>query len=88
MLRKHLDGLLAYFRHWITNAATEGLNSKIQAIKAARQRISKLRQNSVLLRPAGHATTNGPLKPAKNQKMDTFWLTTTDIQNRDGLRCC
>lgn len=35
MLKKHLDGLLAYFRHWITNAATEGLNSKIQAIKAA-----------------------------------------------------
>jgi transposase len=35
MLKKHLDGLLAYFRHWITNAATEGLNSKIQQIKAA-----------------------------------------------------
>lgn len=35
MLRKHLDGLLAYFRHWITNAAVEGLNSKIQAIKSA-----------------------------------------------------
>jgi transposase len=35
MLKKHLAGLLAYFRHWITNAATEGLNSKIQAIKAA-----------------------------------------------------
>ena len=35
MLKKHLHGLLAYFRHWITNAATEGLNSKIQTIKAA-----------------------------------------------------
>ena len=35
MLKKHLQGLLAYFRHWITNAATEGLNSKIQAVKAA-----------------------------------------------------
>jgi len=35
MLKKHLKGLLAYFRHWITNAATEGLNSKIQAVKAA-----------------------------------------------------
>lgn len=35
MLKRHLDGLLAYFRHWITNAATEGFNSRIQAIKAA-----------------------------------------------------
>jgi transposase len=35
MLKKYLEGLLGYFRHWITNAATEGLNSKIQAIKAA-----------------------------------------------------
>jgi transposase len=35
MLKKHLTGLLAYFRHRITNAATEGLNSKIQAIKSA-----------------------------------------------------
>ena len=35
MLRKHLYGLLAYFRHWITNAAVEWLNSKIQTIKSA-----------------------------------------------------
>lgn len=35
MLKRHLPGLLAYFRHRITNAATEGLNSKIQAIKSA-----------------------------------------------------
>lgn len=35
MLKRHIDGLLAYFRHWITNAATEGFNSRIQAIKAA-----------------------------------------------------
>ena len=35
MLKKHLAGLLTYFRRWITGAATEGLNSKIQAIKAA-----------------------------------------------------
>ena len=33
MLRRQLHGLLAYFRHWITNAAVEGLDSKIQAIK-------------------------------------------------------
>ena len=35
MLKKHLSGLLSYFRHRITNGATEGFNSKIQAIKAA-----------------------------------------------------
>jgi len=33
-LKRHLQGLLAYIKHKITNAATEGLNSKIQSIKA------------------------------------------------------
>jgi transposase len=32
-LRRHLPTLLAYFTHRITNAVSEGLNSKIQAIK-------------------------------------------------------
>jgi transposase len=35
MLKRHLAGLLSYFRHWITNAASEGLNSRIQSIKAS-----------------------------------------------------
>jgi transposase len=35
MLKRHLAGLLSYFRHWITNAVSEGLNSKIQSIKAS-----------------------------------------------------
>jgi transposase len=34
-LRKHLSGLLAYQRYRITNALSEGFNSKIQALKAA-----------------------------------------------------
>jgi transposase len=33
-LKRHLDGLLAYIDHPITNAVTEGLNSKIQTLKA------------------------------------------------------
>jgi transposase len=33
-LKRHLPGLLAYFRHRVTNAATEGLNSVIQSIKS------------------------------------------------------
>lgn len=33
-LKRHLNGLLAYTTHRITNAVTEGLNSKIQTIKA------------------------------------------------------
>jgi len=33
MLRRHLPSLLSYFSHRITNATSEGLNSKIQAIK-------------------------------------------------------
>jgi len=33
-LKNHLLGLLNYFLHPITNAMSEGFNSKIQAIKA------------------------------------------------------
>lgn len=35
MLKRHLENLLTYLRHHITNAVTEGLNSKIQSIKSA-----------------------------------------------------
>ena len=35
MLKRHLDNLLTYLEHRITNAVTEGLNSKIQSLKAA-----------------------------------------------------
>lgn len=34
MLRNHLNGLLNYFDHRITNAHAEGFNSKIQSLKA------------------------------------------------------
>jgi transposase len=34
MINRHLDNILTYFRHRITNAVSEGLNSKIQSIKA------------------------------------------------------
>ena len=33
MLRKHLDNIVTYCRHRITNAVAEGLNSKIMSIK-------------------------------------------------------
>ena len=33
-LKDHLLGLLNYFAHPVTNALTEGFNSRIQAIKA------------------------------------------------------
>ena len=33
-LKRHLTGLLAHCAHQITNAVTEGLNSKIQAVKS------------------------------------------------------
>jgi len=35
MLKRHLANILTYFRHRITNAVTEGLNSRIQSIKAS-----------------------------------------------------
>ena len=33
-LKKHLEGLPNYFEHRITNAASESINSRIQALKA------------------------------------------------------
>ncbi len=35
LLKRHLDNLLTYLEHRITNAVTEGLNSKIQSLKSA-----------------------------------------------------
>ena len=35
MLKRHLSGLLSYVTHRITNAASQGFNSKIQSIKSA-----------------------------------------------------
>ena len=35
MLKRHLENLLTYLKHRITNAVTEDLNSKIQSIKSA-----------------------------------------------------
>ena len=37
MLSDHLDGLLNFTLSPITNAVTEGFNSKIQSLKAARR---------------------------------------------------
>ena len=33
-LQRHFENIITYLRHPITNAVSEGLNSKIQAIKA------------------------------------------------------
>jgi transposase len=35
ILKRHLDNILTYLKHRITNAVAEGLNSKIQQIKSA-----------------------------------------------------
>ncbi len=34
-MRAYVDNLLTYLKHHITNAVTEGLNSKIQCLKSA-----------------------------------------------------
>jgi transposase len=34
ILRRHIDNILTYFKHPVTNAMSEGLNSKIQKIKS------------------------------------------------------
>ncbi len=35
MIHRHLENLLTYCRHKITNAVNEGLNSRVQSIKSA-----------------------------------------------------
>ena len=35
MLKRHYDGLIAYLKYRITNAVSEGINSKIQSIKSS-----------------------------------------------------
>ena len=35
MLKRHLPNILNYFKHFVTNATSEGFNSSIQAIKSA-----------------------------------------------------
>jgi transposase len=35
MIKSHIGNLLTYFKHWITNAVSEGLNSRIQSLKSA-----------------------------------------------------
>ena len=37
-LKRHLEGIMTYLDHHITNAVSEGLNSKIQSIKANARR--------------------------------------------------
>jgi len=34
MLKRHLGNILTYFRHSITNAMSEGFNSRIQSINS------------------------------------------------------
>ena len=34
MLKTHLPGLMNYFNHYVTNALSEGFNSKILSIKS------------------------------------------------------
>ena len=35
LLKRHINNILNYFKHWVTNAVSEGLNSKIQMLKAS-----------------------------------------------------
>lgn len=55
MLKVHLDRLLSYFRHPITNAVSEGFNSRIQSIKHAARGFRSIRnyRNRILFTCGG-----------------------------------
>jgi len=37
LLEHHINNILNYFKHWVTNAVLENLNSKIQMLKISIQ---------------------------------------------------
>jgi len=43
MIKRHIENLLTYFRHPVTNAIAEGFNSKIQSIKSAARGFRKFK---------------------------------------------
>jgi len=49
MLKRHLDNRLTYLKHHITNAVTEGLNSKIQNIKSSARGFRNFQNYRILL---------------------------------------
>ena len=71
MLHRQLDNLLTYMRHPITNAAAEGFNRKIQAIKSNARGFRsvvnyRLRILFVLWKTERDARFSHPLKSAKD----------------------
>ena len=79
MLKRHLENILTYFESYITNVASEGLNLKIQSIKANAQcpRISELRKLSnqylfFLWTPEPLAIKK--LKEPKNPRRTSFYV--------------
>ena len=45
LLQRYSDNVLTYFKHAITNAVSEGLNSKIQIIQASARRFHCFESN-------------------------------------------
>ena len=63
MLKRHLPNVLAYFRHWITNAMTEGVAGKIQRLRrTARPPSSARRALSPRRSLAGRSRWEGSLR--------------------------
>ena len=50
MLQRHLENLLTYLKHHITNAVTAGLNSKIQSLTAAARGVRNFRNYRIRTR--------------------------------------
>jgi transposase len=94
MVRSHLENVMTYFRHRITNAVAEGLNSKIQGIKkrAFGYRNKEHYKIAIFFHCGGLTSTRRPMrKPeeplscgvAGNRSPVLGWLTTMGAR---GLR--
>lgn len=88
MLMKHLHGLLTYFRHWITNSATEGLNSKIQTIKAAARGFRNFEYYRIRILFAVDVWSRDRKPPTKSREEPTLvkLLPVVQPHRRSGLR--
>lgn len=84
MLKAHLENLLTFADHPITNAVAEGLNSKIQSLRsAARGFRNFLHYRTRILFFCGKLDLN-PLYLAKNRR---FTPHTTQGESRRSARC-
>jgi Transposase len=75
MIQEHLENVLTYFDHRITNATSEGLNSKIQTVKKTRMDTATASISKRPFSSIAEAWRCTPCVPRRNADyFQEFWL--------------